>query len=146
MEGLNVKKVGEYYYLFAAEGGTAGPPTSHMVVQARSKNIMGPWENAPFNPLLRTESRNEKWWSKGHGSIVDTEDGRLFMIFHAYENGFQTLGRQTLLRELVQKEDGWLHLKEGAISLPAPERLKLSGIKDFVWQTVSYTHLTLPTN
>ena len=64
---------------------------------------MGPWENAPFNPLLRTESRNEKWWSKGHGSIVDTEDGRLFMIFHAYENGFQTLGRQTLLRELVQK-------------------------------------------
>lgn len=57
------------------------------------------------------------------------------MIFHAYENGFQTLGRQTLLRELVQKEDGWLHLKEGAISLPAPERLKLSGIKDFVWQT-----------
>ena len=103
MEGLNVKKVGEYYYLFAAEGGTAGPPTSHMVVQARSKNIMGPWENAPFNPLLRTESRNEKWWSKGHGSIVDTEDGRLFMIFHAYENGFQTLGRQTLLRELVQK-------------------------------------------
>lgn len=96
---------------------------------------MGPWENAPFNPLLRTESRNEKWWSKGHGSIVDTEDGRLFMIFHAYENGFQTLGRQTLLRELVQKEDGWLHLKEGAISLPAPERLQLSGIEDFVWQT-----------
>ena len=34
-----------------------------------------------------------------------------------------------------QKEDGWLHLKEGAISLPAPERLKLSGIEDFVWQT-----------
>ena len=47
VEGLNVKKVGEYYYLFVAEGGTAGPPTSHMVVLARSKNIMGPWENAP---------------------------------------------------------------------------------------------------
>ena len=57
------------------------------------------------------------------------------MIFHAYENGFQTLGRQTLLRELVQKEDGWLHLKEGAISLPAPERLEIIGIEDFVWQT-----------
>ena len=26
-------------------------------------------------------------------------------------------------------------MKEGAISLPAPERLKLSGIEDFVWQT-----------
>lgn len=134
MEGLNIKKVGEYYYLFAAEGGTAGPPTSHMVVEARSKNIMGPWENAPFNPLLRTWSRNEQWWSKGHGSVVDMPDGRLFMIFHAYENGFMTLGRQTLLREL-ELRDGWLRLKEGAISLPSPERKKVYGIGDFVWQT-----------
>lgn len=72
MEGLNVKKVGDYYYMFAAEGGTAGPPTSHMVVEARSKSVFGPWENAPFNPLLRTRSRDERWWSKGHGSVVDT--------------------------------------------------------------------------
>lgn len=135
LEGINIKKVGEYYYLFAAEGGTAGPPTSHMVVQARSKSIMGPWENAPENPLLRTRSRQEKWWSKGHGSIVDTPDGRLFMLFHAYENGFQTLGRQTLIRELVLGEDGWLHLKEGGISLPAPQRLKETRMNDLVWQT-----------
>ncbi len=134
MEGLNVKKVGEYYYLFAAEGGTSGPPTSHMVVEARSKNIMGPWENAPFNPLLRTWSRDERWWSKGHGSVVDTSDGRLFVIFHAYDNGFQTLGRQTLLRELELK-DGWLRLKDGNISLPQPQPVRVSGIADFVWQT-----------
>ena len=31
---------------------------------------------------------------------------------------------------LVVKEDEWLHLKEGAISLPATERLKLSGIEE----------------
>lgn len=135
MEGLNVKKVGEYYYLFAAEGGTAGPPTGHMVVQARSKSVTGPWENAPFNPLLRTVDRNEKWWSKGHGSLVDTPDGRLFMIFHGYENGFQTLGRQTLLRELEQGADGWLHLKPGPLSLPAPKRPKEMRTADFVWQT-----------
>ena len=48
MEGLNVKKVGEYYYLFAAEGGTAGPPTSHMVVQARSKKYNGPLGECSF--------------------------------------------------------------------------------------------------
>lgn len=135
LEGINIKKVGEYYYLFAAEGGTAGPPTSHMVVQARSKSVLGPWENAPSNPLLRTESRHEKWWSKGHGSIVDTPDGRLFMLFHAYENGYQTLGRQTLIRELTLGDDGWLHLKEGKISLPAPQRLKDTHMDDLVWQT-----------
>ncbi len=135
LEGINIKKVGEYYYLFAAEGGTAGPPTSHMVIQARSKCILGPWENAPSNPLLRTWSCQEKWWSKGHGSLVDTPDGRIFMLFHAYENGFQTLGRQTLIRELVLGEDGWLHLKEGDISLPAPKRLKETYMGDLVWQT-----------
>ena len=134
MEGLNIKKVGEYYYLFAAEGGTAGPPTSHMVVEARSKSIMGPWEHAPFNPLLRTLSRDERWWSKGHGSVVDTPDGRLFMVFHAYENGYQTLGRQTLLRELELK-DGWLRLKDGGISLPRPAVKTEYGMADFVWQT-----------
>ena len=48
----------------------AGPPTSHMVVQARSKNIMGPWENAPFNPLLRTESRNENGGVKGMALLL----------------------------------------------------------------------------
>lgn len=141
MEGLNIKKVKDYYYLFVAQGGTAGPPTSHMVVQARSENILGPWENAPFNPLLRTVSREERWWSKGHGSIVDTEDGRLFMIFHAYEKNYQTLGRQTLLRELELKDDGWLHLKDGSISLNKPTRLKESKIKDFVWQTSKENNL-----
>lgn len=47
LEGLNVKKINDWYYLLAAEGGTAGPPTGHMVVQARSKSVHGPWENAP---------------------------------------------------------------------------------------------------
>jgi len=32
----------EYFYLTVAEGGTAGPPTSHMVVSACSKNPDGP--------------------------------------------------------------------------------------------------------
>ncbi len=136
MEGPNMKKIGDYYYLFVAEGGTAGPPTSHMVVQWRSKSVKGPWECFPENPLIRTLSRNEHWWSKGHGSIVDTPDGRIFMAMHGYENGFQTLGRQTLLCELQLDADGWLRLKkDGSLSLPQPERKVEKGIGDFVWQT-----------
>ncbi len=53
MEGLNVKKVGEYYYLFVAEGGTAGPPTSHMVVQARSKKYNGSLGECSFQRAVR---------------------------------------------------------------------------------------------
>ena len=36
---------------------------------------------------------------------------------------------------VIRSEEDLAALKEGAISLPAPERLKLSGIEDFVWQT-----------
>ena len=36
---------GDYYHLISAQGGTAGPSTSHMVVQARSRTPVGPWEN-----------------------------------------------------------------------------------------------------
>lgn len=135
LEGLNIKKIGDWYYLLAAEGGTSGPPTGHMVVQARAKDIKGPWENAPQNPLLRTESPAEKWWSQGHGSLVDTPDGRLFMLFHAYEKNFLTLGRQTQIREVEVGDDGWLRLKEGDISLPEPTRKSELGISDFTWQT-----------
>lgn len=31
---------------------------------------MGPWENAPFNPLLRTESRNENGGVKGMALLL----------------------------------------------------------------------------
>ena len=34
-----------------AVGGTAGPPTGHMVISARSKSIHGPWQNSPYNPI-----------------------------------------------------------------------------------------------
>ena len=70
-EGPKILKRGDYYYMVLAEGGTAGPPTGHMIVAARSKTIEGPWENSPYNPILRTQSRDERWWSKGHGTLVE---------------------------------------------------------------------------
>ena len=53
-----------YYYMTSAEGGTAGPATSHMCVMARSKSIFGPWENSPYNPVVHTYSATDNWWSK----------------------------------------------------------------------------------
>lgn len=134
LEGLNVKKIGNYYYLLAAQGGTGGPPTGHMVVQARSRTIEGPWENDPSNPLLRTQSPDELWWSQGHGSIIEGKNGALYMLFHAYERGYLTLGRQTLICRVEVNKDGWLQLKEGDIALPAPQRMVERKINDFVWQ------------
>lgn len=113
LEGPKMIKKGEYYYLTVAEGGTAGPATSHMVISARSKSPFGPWENAPNNPIIRTNDSSEKWWSKGHASIIDDVKGNWWMVFHGYENGYYNMGRQTLLQPIEWTKDGWFKMKEG---------------------------------
>lgn len=107
LEGPKLKKIGEYFYYVSAEGGTAGPPTSHMVVVARSKSINGPWENSPYNPVIHCYNNNDRWWSRGHGSLIDTPDGRWYCVYHAYENGFYNLGRQTLMEPVELTNDKW---------------------------------------
>ena len=107
LEGPKLRKIGDYYYYLNAEGGTAGPPTSHMVVVARSKSINGPWEDSPYNPLIHNYANENRWWSRGHGSLIDTPDGRWYCVYHAYENGFTDLGRQTLLEPVELTSDGW---------------------------------------
>jgi len=112
-----------YFYQTVAEGGTAGPATSHMVVSARAKSLDGPWENSPQNPILRTQSRSERWWSQGHGTVFDDADGKWWMIYHGYENGFHTLGRQTLMLPVEWTPDGWFRIPENTRSsdaLPKP--------------------------
>ncbi|MDD2618750.1 MAG: family 43 glycosylhydrolase [Bacteroidales bacterium] len=52
LEGPKMRKIGDYFYYLNAEGGTAGPPTSHMVVAARSKSINGPGKIRPIIPLF----------------------------------------------------------------------------------------------
>jgi beta-xylosidase len=112
MEGPKIMKHGEYYYLTSAEGGTAGPATSHMIISARSKSPLGPWENSPYNPIIRTASSAEKWWSQGHGTLVDDVAGNWWMVYHAYENGFYNMGRQTLLKPVEWTKDGWYKIKD----------------------------------
>lgn len=96
-----------YYYMVSAEGGTAGPATSHMAVCARSKSIDGPWENSPYNPIVHTYSPDERWWSKGHGTIVEGSDGQWYIVYHAYDKECYALGRQTLMEPIEWTAGGW---------------------------------------
>lgn len=126
LEGPKIRKVGDWWYFVAAEGGTAGPPTSHMIAIARSKSIDGPWENSPYNPLVHTYQDTDRWWSRGHGSLIDTPDGRWYVVYHSYENGFLNRGRQTLLEPVELGEDGWWHslgpnIVEGELPAPLPQ-------------------------
>ncbi|MCK0471727.1 family 43 glycosylhydrolase [Halalkalibacter sp. APA_J-10(15)] len=106
-EGPKFTHYNGYYYCTVAVGGTAGPPTSHMVAASRSKTPWGPWEHSPYNPILKTNSKEEQWWSQGHGTLIDTPNGEWWMVFHAYEHHLHTIGRQTLLLPIEWTKDGW---------------------------------------
>lgn len=133
MEGPKLFKRGEYYYLTVAEGGTSGPPTGHMVISARSKSPLDPWENSPFNPVIRTKDASEKWESVGHGTIFEDTKGDWQMIFHGYEKGHYNMGRQTLMVPIEWTEDGWYKVPEN-IKIAEPIKLPLAenrGISSF---------------
>jgi len=114
LESPKIVKRGDYYYMTTAEGGTAGPATSHMVVSSRSKSILGPWVNSPYNPIIHTYNGDDRWWSKGHGTIIDDVNGNWWIVYHAYENGAYPLGRQTLLQPIKWTNDGWFYAEEKA--------------------------------
>lgn len=107
LEGPKLLRHGDWFYLVSAVGGTGGPPTGHMVIAARSRSISGPWENCPHNPIVRTTSADDRWWSRGHATPVEGPGGQWYLVYHGYENGYRTLGRQTLLDPIAWTADGW---------------------------------------
>jgi alpha-N-arabinofuranosidase len=46
-EGPHLYRVGDFYYLLVAEGGTS---YGHSIAVARSRSPWGPWEDHPSNP------------------------------------------------------------------------------------------------
>ncbi len=117
-EGPKLMRRGDYFYLTTAVGGTAGPVTGHMVIVARSKSIDGPWEDCPYNPIVRTLSTAEPWWSRGHATPIQGPAGDWWIVYHGYENSFRTLGRQTLLQPISWTKDGWFKAEGGDLSRP----------------------------
>jgi beta-xylosidase len=89
-----------------------------MVIAARSRSIHGPWEHHPANPLVRTTRLGEAWWSRGHAGLVEAPDGSWWSLYHGYENGYWTLGRQCLLDPVAWTADGWFRMTGGDLSRP----------------------------
>jgi xylan 1,4-beta-xylosidase len=110
-----------YYYLTVAQGGTAGPATSHMAVSFRSREIESGWEPSPYNPILRTASVDEPWWSIGHGTLIEDPLQHLYLVYHGYRNGNRNMGRQILLCAAAWTEDGWFRTQERVLPEPVIE-------------------------
>lgn len=154
VEGPHLYKRNGYYYLMTAEGGTR---FAHAVTLARSKDIEGPYELHPQNPVLTSSgSPNAKLQKAGHGSLVETREGEWYMAHLCGRplpsRGRCILGRETAIQKVVWKEDDWLYLEQGgrapiekvqAPNLPLVVWEKLPEMDDFNRKELGYPYQSL---
>lgn len=111
VEGPFILRRNDWFYLFYSGAGCCGVRCNYALGVARSKKLLGPWEKHPANPIL---AGNDDWKCPGHGSLVETPDGRVFLLYHAYgamESIFA--GRQGLLDEVVWDDNSWPSINGG---------------------------------
>ena len=130
-EGPYIQHIGDYYYLFISYG-FYSPEGGYNMRVFRSENPEGPYvdENgtsAIFDKYIlnysatdTTNNRGEKLmggyqWdtmnkaelSQGHNSVIETEDGKIFLVYHTKFND-GTAGHEVRVHQLFVNEDGWL--------------------------------------
>ncbi len=105
-EGPHIYKENGYYYIMHAEGGT-GP--EHSVMICRSRDVWGPYEGNPKNPILTHRHLGKDYPIKyvGHGDIIKTPNNEWFMTVLAVRplERFTTMGRETFLCTFIWEDD-----------------------------------------
>jgi xylan 1,4-beta-xylosidase len=112
-EGPHLYRIGEYWYLLIAEGGTE---RGHSVTVARGQSPHGPFENNPNNPILTHRATDLPVQNTGHADLVERADGGWAIVYHGVRPRgsspeWHVLGRETFADEVVW-EDGWPVLTE----------------------------------
>lgn len=126
-EGPHIYKIGKYYYLMLAEGGTE---YGHMVTIQRGEKIEGPYSPCPDNPILTHRNYDSPIQAVGHADMIEDQNGRFWLVCLGIrrlpEVKLHNLGRETFLTP-VKWENGWPSVgNHGTISLkmsgelPAP--------------------------
>ncbi|ANY19342.1 Beta-xylosidase [Tsuneonella dongtanensis] len=102
-----------WLHMLSAQGGTAGPPTAHMAISARARDVHGPWQNNPHNALVHGISRTGRFVRMGHGQLVDDANGDWWMLFTGYNPAIGP-GKMLLVLPIAWDADGWPMIKPGA--------------------------------
>jgi alpha-N-arabinofuranosidase len=113
IEAPHLYKVGEYYYLMCAEGGTG---YDHSEVIFRSRNVKGPFVPGPRNPILTQRhldpQRENPITTTGHADLVEVRSGEWWAVFlgcrpySRADDDLYNTGRETFLAP-VKWQDGW---------------------------------------
>lgn len=112
-EGPHIFKLGDYWYLSTAEGGT---DEGHQQWISRSKEgPLGPWETGPegtVNPVIFNDGHHSIR-NTGHMDIVDDTEGNWWVVFLGVRpqgddrTTLSSLGRETFLAPMKWSDDGW---------------------------------------
>lgn len=142
-EAPHIYKRNGWYYLMTAEGGTG---YGHCVAMLRSKEITGPYESDPNNPVINSctqefTMRPEINYAMtdlynpdviiqkaGHGSLVETQTGEWYVAHLCGRPVLPqmrcVLGRETAIQKVEWTDDGWLRMADGTNiakdTVPAP--------------------------
>lgn len=111
-EAPHIYKVGSWYYLTIAEGGTG---LDHAVSVARSSSITGPWIGKRSNPILthRNLGSRAQITNVGHGDLFDDCEGNWWMVCLASRprpsldgtGRVSNLGRETFIVPIHWEEE-----------------------------------------
>ncbi|KAF2117253.1 glycosyl hydrolases family 43-domain-containing protein [Lophiotrema nucula] len=117
VEAPHLYKRNGFYYLMTAEGGTG---YEHACTLARSRDIWGPYEVHPKNPILSsTHAPLAALQRAGHGDIVDSPDGKTYLVHLTGRPTTQSrrcvLGRECGIQEAYWDDDDWLYVKNGPV-------------------------------
>ena len=110
LESPHLYKIGDWYYLMAAEGGTE---YGHMITYARAKTVWGEFEGYPQNPVIT--NRNKAPYiiqGIGHGDLVQDKNGDWHILCLGFRQmhlwmAYHHLGREVFLVPVTFHEDGW---------------------------------------
>jgi xylan 1,4-beta-xylosidase len=124
-EGPHLYRKDGWYYLVAAEGGTGW---RHAVSVARSRDLFGPYETDPANPMLTAAERPDVHLKcAGHADFFQTQTGDWYMV-HLCQRPLQKqglpeskwnedkvciLGRETALQRVEWPAGQFPRLKDG---------------------------------
>jgi xylan 1,4-beta-xylosidase len=142
-EAPHIYKRNGYYYLLTAEGGTR---YDHQATIARSRNLWGPYEVHPENPLITSMPYPRNPLQKaGHASIVHTHTDEWFLVHLTGRplpredqplldpRGYCPLGRETAIQRLEWKDD-WPYVVGGnqpSLTIEGPKIPEVKWEKDF---------------
>lgn len=101
-EGPHVYRRNGYYYCLLAEGGTE---RTHSVAIARARDLDGPWEPCPHNPILTHRGTESAVQNVGHADLLETDTGEWIAVYlgvrpRGFTPKFHVNGRETFLADV----------------------------------------------